>query len=60
VLTFVSLGYFLGDQWSRIDREIHGVLLWLTLSVVAAALGYWWWLRRKKAAKLVDPGRPRN
>jgi membrane protein DedA with SNARE-associated domain len=51
VLSFVSLGYFLGDQWSRIDEQIHGVLLWLTLAVVATALVYWWWLRRKKAAK---------
>jgi membrane protein DedA with SNARE-associated domain len=49
VLTFVSLGYFLGDQWERIDEEIHGVLLWLTLAVVAVALLYWWLRRRKKA-----------
>ena len=51
VLSFVSLGYFLGDQWSRMDKEIHGILLWLTLGVVAAALAYWWWLKRKKAAR---------
>jgi membrane protein DedA with SNARE-associated domain len=49
VLTFVSLGYFLGDQWSRIDEQIHGVLLWVTLAIVVAGLAYWW-LRRKKTA----------
>jgi len=50
VLTFVSLGYFLGDQWSRIDREIHGILLWLTVAIVAGALVYWWIRRRKAGA----------
>ena len=49
VLTFVSLGYFLGDQWSRIDQEIHGILLWITIAVAAAALIYWW-LRRRRSA----------
>jgi len=51
VLTFVSLGYFLGDQWSRMDEEIHGVLLWLTIAAIAAALVYWWLRRRKKNRK---------
>jgi membrane protein DedA with SNARE-associated domain len=51
VVSFVSLGYFLGDQWSRIDEEIHGVLLWVTVAVVAAALAYWW-LRRRKSARV--------
>jgi membrane protein DedA with SNARE-associated domain len=50
VLTFVSLGYFLGDQWSRIDEEIHGILLWLTLAIICAGLVYWW-LRRSQGAK---------
>lgn len=49
VLSFVSLGYFLGDQWSRIDQEVHSVLLWLTVAGIAAALAYWWLRRRKKA-----------
>jgi membrane protein DedA with SNARE-associated domain len=48
VLTFVSLGYFLGDQWSRMDQEIHGVLLWLTIAGAVAGLVYWWLRRRKK------------
>jgi membrane protein DedA with SNARE-associated domain len=50
VLTFVSLGYFLGDQWSRIDQEIHGILLWITIAAAAAALAYWW-LRRRRSAR---------
>ena len=47
VTSFVSLGYFLGEQWSRISEEIHGFLLWLTIAVVAIALLVWWWRRRR-------------
>ena len=42
VLTFVSLGFFLGEQWSRIGDEVHGVLLWVTIGVVIAGLAVWW------------------
>jgi len=49
VVTFVSLGYFLGEQWARIEHEIHGVLLWVTVALVAGGL-IWWWLRRRKNA----------
>jgi len=47
VLTFVSLGYFLGDQWSRISAEVHGVLLVVTILIVALGLLVWWYRRRK-------------
>lgn len=50
VTVFVSLGYFLGEQWSRITEEVHGVLLWVTIAAVAVGLGVWW-LRSRKAAK---------
>jgi membrane protein DedA with SNARE-associated domain len=46
VLGFVSLGYFLGDQWTRISPEVDSVLLWLTVGVVAAAILVWWLRRR--------------
>src|SRR6185295_4579851 len=48
VLTFISLGYFLGEQWSHITEEIHTVLLAITGVIVAAALVYWLIWRRKK------------
>ena len=48
VVTFISLGYFLGERWSTISEEIHGVLLWLTIAAVAAGLLFWWLRRRKK------------
>jgi len=50
VLTFVSLGYFLGDQWSRMSEEVQYVLIALTILGVAAAVVYWWIRRRKKTA----------
>jgi membrane protein DedA with SNARE-associated domain len=49
VVTFISLGYFLGERWKSISEEIHGVLLWLTIAAVAAGLLFWWLRRRKKA-----------
>jgi membrane protein DedA with SNARE-associated domain len=48
VLTFISLGYFLGEQWSHITEEIHTVLLGITGVMVAAAIVYWLVWRRKK------------
>jgi len=47
VLSFVSLGYFLGDQWSHISEEVHWALLWLTVAGVAAGV-LAWWLRRRR------------
>jgi membrane protein DedA with SNARE-associated domain len=48
VVTFISLGYFLGERWSSISEEIHLVLLWITIAAVAAGLVFWWLRRRKK------------
>ena len=47
VITFVSLGYFLGEQWAHITDQVNGVLLWVTLGVIAVGLLVWW-LRAKK------------
>jgi len=48
VLTFVSLGFFLGEQWSRIGEKVHGVLLWVTIAVVIAGLAVWWMRGHRK------------
>jgi len=47
VITFVSLGYFLGEQWAHITDQVNGILLWVTLGVIAVGLLVWW-LRAKK------------
>lgn len=49
VVTFISLGYFLGEQWSRIEERVHGVLLWVTIAVLAAGAVYWWFERRRRS-----------
>jgi len=41
VTSFVSLGYFLGEQWSRITEEVNGVLLWVTVVLVAGGCLVW-------------------
>ena len=51
VITFVSLGYFLGDQWSHMSEEVQYVLIALTILAVAAAVVYWWIRRRKKISR---------
>ena len=50
VLTFVSLGYFLGDQWSHMSEEVQYVLIALTVLAVAASIVYWLIRRRRKTA----------
>jgi|SRR5579863_13385 len=57
VVSFVSLGYFLGDQWRRITEEVHTVLLWATVAVAAAGLVYWWLRRTKNARKASEIGK---
>jgi membrane protein DedA with SNARE-associated domain len=42
VITFVSLGYFLGEHWSHITDQVNGVLLWITIALVVAGLVVWW------------------
>ena len=54
---YVSLGYFLGEQWSRITEKVHTVLLWATVAVAAAGLVYWWLRRRKNARNISETGK---
>lgn len=42
VTSFVSLGYFLGEEWSHITDQVNGLLFWLTIGVIAAGLVVWW------------------
>ena len=46
VSTFLTLGYFLGENWKRIAESIHDYVLYASLVLVAAAFGYWLWRRR--------------
>ncbi len=46
VLTFLSIGYFVGDQWSRLERSIHSWAWIAAIGVAAGGLGWWLWKRR--------------
>ncbi len=48
VISFVSLGYFLGDQWERVGRTLNLSFGALALGVAAGVLLSFWWKSRQK------------
>jgi membrane protein DedA with SNARE-associated domain len=48
VTTFLTLGYFLGENWKHIADSIHHYLLYVSIAVVIAALAYYLLRRRKQ------------
>ena len=50
--TFTTLGYFLGEEWSRVLGTLHQTKLWVILAVVAVVLGYTVYKRNWLATKL--------
>ncbi|MFY9728071.1 MAG: DedA family protein [Bryobacteraceae bacterium] len=51
VSAFLSLGYFLGDRWEVVERNIHHYLVYLTLAGIIALAGYLIWRRRRPRAR---------
>lgn len=51
VICFVSLGYFLGDQWERVARAVNHSVLAIVLIIIAAALGWVWWRHRNASSR---------
>ena len=47
VSTFLTIGYFLGENWKRIAEAIHTYVLYLSLALLAAALGGYLLRRRR-------------
>jgi membrane protein DedA with SNARE-associated domain len=47
VTTFLTLGYFLGENWQRVFETIHHYLLYFSIGVLALALCYYLLKRRK-------------
>lgn len=43
VSTFLSLGYFLGDRWESVSKQVEHYGVILTAAVIAAAAGYLMW-----------------
>ncbi len=48
VVRFLSLGYFLGERWEAVEKNIHHYLVWLTVAGAIALAAYLVW--RKAAA----------
>jgi membrane protein DedA with SNARE-associated domain len=49
VSTFLTLGYFLGENWKRIAESIHVYVLYFSIALLLAALGYVVFRKRRQA-----------
>jgi len=56
-VTFISLGYLLGDRWDRASGQVHQNLLIAGCVLAAAGSGYYLWRRRarRSAARRSSP-----
>jgi membrane protein DedA with SNARE-associated domain len=48
VAAFIGLGYFLGNRWQEVERNIHRDLLLLTLVAAIALAGWLVWRKRRR------------
>jgi membrane protein DedA with SNARE-associated domain len=48
VTTFLTLGYFLGENWKQLGELIHQYLLYFSIVVLAMAVCYYFVRRRKE------------
>jgi membrane protein DedA with SNARE-associated domain len=55
VCTFVSLGYFLGERWETVERDIHRYMVWAAAGLAMFAVAYWMWWRATKKSKAARP-----
>jgi membrane protein DedA with SNARE-associated domain len=46
--TFLTLGYFLGENWKQIFELIHHYLLYFSIAVLAIVAAYYFFRRRKQ------------
>ena len=46
VTTFLTLGYYLGENWKQIAETIHHYVLYISIALIAATAAYYWWRRR--------------
>jgi membrane protein DedA with SNARE-associated domain len=48
VTTFLTLGYYLGENWKQLAEAIHHYLLYVSIALIATAFCYYLWTRRKQ------------
>ena len=49
VATFLTLGYFLGENWHRVAEMIHQDLLYVSIAALVVILAYYFIRRRSRA-----------
>src|SRR5262245_48010470 len=49
--TFITLGYFLGEQWEVVQKHIHQYLLWITIACVIGAAFYLVWRKTHRPGR---------
>lgn len=48
VSTFLALGYFLGERWEAVEKDIHHYLVWMSAAGAILVAGYLLWRRRRR------------
>lgn len=43
VTVFLSLGYFLGERWKAVERNVHHYLVWISVCAAIGLTGYLVW-----------------
>jgi membrane protein DedA with SNARE-associated domain len=43
VSTFLTLGYFLGERWEAVEKNIHAYILWITIAAAIGLVAYLVW-----------------
>ena len=57
VSTFLALGYFLGERWEAVEKDIHHYLVWITIACAIALLAYGLWRKWGRGRNRQGPAR---
>lgn len=48
VTTFLTLGYFLGENWARIAAVVHHDIIYVSIVIIAVSISYYYLWRRRR------------
>ena len=46
--TFITLGYFLGERWEAVEKNIHQYMVWVAIGIVILAAAFLIWRKLRK------------
>lgn len=52
VTTFLTLGYYLGENWKQIAELIHHYVLYISLAILAGVVSYYIFFRRRRKPRV--------